>query len=186
MMALRVCLITIIFTVIYIVSSVLLSNILFLRKSNGSLIKIDRKIIGSKLIGQEFKSSKYFHTRPSFNNYQNNISGSSNYAYYSKTLKESVLENYIKFMLLNHDKNPDLNIITESASGLDPHITLEGALSQINRISNVTGISSEEIIKIVRKKSRGHILGLFGQKIVNVLELNSELQTLYAKTPRPR
>ena len=186
MIAIRVCLITIIFTAIYVVSSVLLSNIFFPKKSNGSLIKIDSKIVGSKLIGQGFKSNKYFHNRPSFNNYKNNISGSSNYPYSSKKLKESVLENHVKFMLLNHDKNLNLNIITESASGLDPHITLAGALSQINRISNATGISTKEITKIVENKSRGYILGLFGQKITNVLELNLELQKLYAKTPRSR
>ena len=184
MTGIRVCLISIILTIVYVFATVTLSNLLFHNSSNGSLIKINNKVIGSKILGQEFKSNKYFHGRPSLYLYRNNISGNSNFPYYSKELKQYVLSSHSEFSRLNHNATPDLNLITESASGLDPHITFNGAISQVNRIVNSSQINREKIIKIVRGKSTPRILGLFGEKIVNVLELNLELKKLYAKTTR--
>lgn len=185
MSILKICVISILLTIIYLVFSVSLSNLIFYNQSNGSLIKVKNKIIGSKLIGQYFQSNIYFHGRPEPNNYKNNISGSSNFPYYSQELLNTISSNYNLFIKNNENKEPDLNIISESASGLDPHITYEGALSQVARISKNSNLSKEEIIKIIDKKSIPRIFGLFGKKIVNVLELNLELSNIYAKKIRP-
>ncbi|MBI3589957.1 MAG: potassium-transporting ATPase subunit C [Candidatus Melainabacteria bacterium] len=184
MTGIRVCLVSIILTIIYVFTTVMLSNLLFHSNSNGSLIKANDKIIGSKLLGQNFTNAKYFHNRPSLYKYKNDISGNSNFPYYSKELKDYIANNYSEFLKLNHNTTPDLNLITESASGLDPHITFKGAISQVNRIVNSSQLNKEKIIKLIQKKSSPRILGLFGEKIVNVLELNLELKKLYAKTTR--
>lgn len=181
MVAIKICLLTMLFTIIYLIFSVLLSTVIFYHNATGSLILINNKVIGSKLIGQEFKSMKYFHNRPSLNNYNNNISGNSNLPFYSTELNEQVLSKYSKFKELNNNKNPDLNLITESASGLDPHITFYGALCQVERISNATGIRKQVLKTLIKKYSKPKIIGLFGEKIVNVLELNIELQNIYDK-----
>lgn len=189
MAGIKVCLVTIILTVLYLISTVLLSNLLFPDKSGGSLIKVNlgdkNEIIGSKLIGQQFTSNIYFHGRPSLTKYKNNISGNSNFPYYSDVLKEAIRKNYLEHIQKNKTE-PDLNLITESASGLDPHITYEGALSQLDRVSDSTGIDKEDLIKIIRKNAKPRIFNLLGQNIVTVLELNSEIKKIYAKTPRPR
>ena len=182
MTALRVCIITMFLTFLYLVSTVFLTNILFFNKSNGSLIKINNKTIGSKLIGQEFTSNLFFRGRPSLFNYKNDISGNSNFPYYSNDLLNNVKKKYKIFFKSTNGAKSDLNIITESASGLDPHITYNGALGQLDRIANNTKINKEIIIALINKKSRPRILSLFGEKIVNVLELNIELSKIYAKT----
>lgn len=178
MSALRVCIITILLTGIYLLISIVVSNVLFFGKANGSLLKVNNKIAGSKIIGQNFKSNKYFHGRPSLYNYKNNISGCSNFLYFSSDLIKKTKENYNSFLHINLNEKPDLNIITESASGLDPHITYESALSQIKRISRERNVDGMIIKSIVDKKSKPRILNLVGNKIVNVLELNLELEKL--------
>lgn len=186
MTSIKVSIITIFLTIIYILLSVSISNIVFNYQSTGSLIKENKTIIGSKLIGQEFIESSYFHNRPSANNYKNNISGSSNLPYYSEELKNITKERYEDFISENKTKLLDLNLISESASGLDPHITYKSALSQIERISSTGLITKDELISLVEKTSTPQICGLFGTKIVNVLELNLKLRDLYAAKSRTR
>lgn len=186
MTSLKVCFITFILTLFYLICSVFISNILFYYQSNGSLIKTGHKITGSKLIGQEFKNRSYFQNRPSANNYRNNISGCSNFSFYSEELQSFIKTTYENFKSTNNNKFLDLNLISESASGIDPHITDNGAISQIERVSITTGLSKEEIMKLIEKASRRRICGLFGEKIVNVLELNLKLRDLYAKKSRTR
>lgn len=182
MKGLKVCIILIILTLAYLASTVLLSNLFFHKKSTGSLVKSNDTIIGSKLIGQEFKSNYYFHGRPSFYNYKSNISGNSNLPYYSESLLTEIISNYNKFKKLNPNAKTELSLIAQSASGLDPHITYNAALSQIERISIANGVKKEILLEILNKKAKPSIFGLLGEKIVNVLELNIELKKLYAKT----
>lgn len=184
MKGINLCIVSMILTLIYILLSILFSNLFFPNASNGSLINSEGTIIGSKLIGQRFKSKLYFHGRPSLYDYKNSISGCSNFPYYSKELLKGTSANYTNHIKINQNTNVDLNLITESASGLDPHITYKGALSQVNRISNASGVDSTKIIMLLEKNAKPLILGLFGEKIVNVLELNIELTNLYAKTSR--
>ena len=182
MTGLKVCIMTILLTLIYLTSSVFVSTIIFNHNATGSLIKSNNKIIGSKLIGQEFTSPLYFHNRPSINNYKNNISGNTNYGYYSKKLVDDIKRNYTNHKIKNFNATPDLNLISESASGLDPDITYEGALSQVERISKLSGTNKNELIKLLDKKAKPLACGILGQKIINVLELNLELKQTYAKT----
>ena len=179
MIALRVIFITIVLTLLYLFSSVLLTNILCNYNANGSLIKLNNKIIGSKLIGQSFKSNKYFHNRPSLNDYRNDISGCSNYPYSSEELINAIKKHYKDFLSFTENEKPDLAQIAESASGLDPDITYEGALSQVKRLSKETGLSTSAIKDIINKKSKSIVFGIVGQKILNVLELNLELENKY-------
>src|SRR3989338_627290 len=174
MTALRVCLISIIFTCLYVFSTVLISCIIMHNQANGSFIKTNNKIIGSKFIGQEFTSNKYFHGRPSLNHYKNDISGNSNFPFYSKELTENTLNNLKKY----RSNAIDANLITESASGLDTHITYNGALLQIDRIAQSRGIAKEELLKLINKNAKPHIFGIFGEKIVHVLELNISLDNV--------
>lgn len=179
MCGIKVCIITILLTLFYLIASVLLSNLLFYRNANGSLIKLNAKVIGSKLIGQEFKNNIYFHGRPSLYNYKNDISGNSNFPFYSHELRKNISANLNNF--LKTGAKPDLNLISESASGLDPDITCEGALSQIDRVSKNTNIKKEKLKELIEKKAKHRVLNLFGSRIVNVLELNLEVKK-YAKT----
>ena len=154
MVGIRVCLLTIFLTVVYVITTVLFCNLFFYVNANGSIIKIKNKIVGSKIIGQQFTSSKHFHGRPSLYNYSGNISGNSNYPYYSDDLVKSTSLNYNRFSKINQNLNTGLNLITESASGLDPDITYQGALTQINRIATASKIKPQEIIDIINKRSK--------------------------------
>ena len=186
MTALRVCILTMFLTAFYILITVFITNIFFNSNSNGSLIYFNHSLVGSKLIGQDFKDKKHFHSRPSQNNYRNNLSGNSNYPYYSSKLIASIENHYQQFLSNNNNSIPDLNLITESASGLDPDITYKGALSQVERISINTGINKEQIINLININSKPRIAGIIGGKIINVLQLNLELNKIYAKTNRTR
>ncbi len=186
MTGIRVCIVTIILTIIYVALSVAITNLFFHSNSTGSLIKSEGKIIGSKLIGQDFKNDIFFHGRPSLNFYNGGLSGNSEFSHFSNELNNAVTVNYNRFKELNQSKEPDLNLITESASGLDPHITYKGALSQIDRIAHFANIDKKELSKIINKKAKPRIFGLYGEKIINVLELNLGLKEIYAKTSRSR
>jgi K+-transporting ATPase ATPase C chain len=162
------------------VFSVGVSSILFNQHSNGSIITKNGKIVGSRLIGQEFTSNNHLHSRPSANNYKNNFSGNSNYAYKSEDLRTYIKNKYNNFKTINNNSG-DLNILSESASGLDPHITYEGATAQIKRISSSSKISENEVRGLIDKHAKPRIIGLFGEKIINVVELNLDLNKLSNK-----
>ena len=186
MTGVKVCIIAMLLTAFYLITSVLVSNIFFYNNSTGSLIKLNKKTVGSKLIGQEFKNKIYFHGRPSLFNYNNSISGNSNFPFYSTKLRKTIIDNYNDHLKNNYNNKPDINLISESGSGLDPDITYEGALSQIDRIATNAGIKKEKLKELLEKKAKPHILGIFGKKIVNVLELNLGLNEIYAKASRSR
>lgn len=182
MIGLRICLATMLLTAFYIFTSVQISCLIFNNKANGSLIKRNSKIIGSRLIGQNFTNLKYFHSRPSSNNYKNDISGNSNFPYHSKELKKFISIQNNNYLKINEKIAPDLNSISESASGLDPHITMKNAINQAYRISKNTNIDEREIINLINKKSKRS--GFSANQIVNVLELNIELERMYAQKTR--
>lgn len=172
MTSIKLCIITITLSTVYIFSTCIITSILFKSKSEGSIIWLDGKPIGSKLIGQNFRNNIYFYGRPSRNNHDTTLSGCSNFPYFSTDLVKNIKNNYTTFLNKHNNENIDLNLISESGSGLDPHITLAGAKSQIKRVSKYTSIPIEKLDEIVKKNAKPRILGLFGEKIVNVLELN--------------
>jgi len=139
-------------------------------KANGSLIKIDGKVVGSSLIGQKFDEPEYFNSRPSAVDYNAAGSGASNLGPSSKKLIERVKETINKEKL-NGKKIPADMVLT-SASGLDPHISLENAQAQIPRIAKVRNISEIKLNEIVNKNTDSDFIGIWGRQGVNVLKLN--------------
>lgn len=149
------------------------AQVLFHQKANGSLILKGDKIIGSELIGQNFSSDKYFRSRPSAVSYDPKSSGASNLSITSKKFQETIRERRL------YAKSDDL--LTASASGLDPHITPEAALEQIDRISTARGMETQKrerlkelIVDLTEKKT----IGFLGNERVNVLKLNLKLDDI--------
>jgi len=160
------------------------AQLVFPSKANGSLIVNDNKIIGSKLIGQQFDSAKYFTPRPSVISFNPLPSGGSNYGLTNSKLKQQVIElkrHFIEFNQLDSLTEIPAEMIFASASGLDPHISKQSALLQVNRIANARnfGIAQKQqlITCVTRLTEKPQILVL-GEERVNVLMLNLELDKL--------
>ncbi|MHB1376590.1 MAG: K(+)-transporting ATPase subunit C [Candidatus Humimicrobiaceae bacterium] len=162
-----------------------ISKVIFPYRSSGSLIKYEGKIVGSELIGQNFTDEQYFHPRPSSagkDGYDSLNSGGSNYAptnedfisavkeRISNLRKENNLEDYIKI---------PSDAVTSSGSGLDPHISIDNALLQADRIAKKRNVPVSEINDLIRKNTEKRMLGFLGEPKVNVLKLNLLLDNLY-------
>jgi len=139
-------------------------------KANGSLIKIDGKVVGSSLIGQKFDKPEYFNSRPSAVDYNASGSGASNLGPSSKKLIARVKEDITKNNLVGQKVPADM--VLTSASGLDPHISLENAQLQISRIAKIRNISEEKIKELISENTDPDFIGIWGQQGVNVLKLN--------------
>ncbi|MCX2826304.1 potassium-transporting ATPase subunit C [Bacillus pseudomycoides] len=150
--------------------------------ADGSLIYNERnEVIGSKLIGQNFKDPRYFHGRVSSIEYKAEASGSNNYAPSNPDLVKRVEESVADWK----DKNPTVSVtevpmdlVTNSGSGLDPDISPKAAYVQVDRISKLTNIPKEKLNQMIKSQTEGATLGLFGEDRVNVLKLNLELQKI--------
>ena len=168
-----------------------ISQIIFPNQGNGSLVEMDGKVVGSTLVGQDFTDERLFHCRPSAYNYntytqedkENGIykglsSGSNNYAVSNPKLKERLNQDIIKFLKENptitRDEIPS-DIITASGSGLDPHISVEAANVQVDRIVKNTQLSEAKVKELIKKNTVGKLFGIFGEETVNVIELNLSL-----------
>ena len=157
-----------------------ISQTLFPHQSSGSLATVNGKTVGSELIGQNFSRPEYFHPRPSAagaNGYDATASGGSNYAPGNQKLIDRVKTS----MSLFHQENPDYtgpipaDLVTASASGLDPHISPDSALAQVARVAKARGVSEDLLRRIVAAQTEGPVFGLLGEPRVNVLELNMRL-----------
>ncbi|MGG7164550.1 K(+)-transporting ATPase subunit C [Clostridium ihumii] len=163
------------------------SQIVFKDKANGSIIEINGKKVGSKLIGQKFTDKRFFVGRISsinYNTYEKDesyekaASGSSNYGPSNKELVERVKSDMDEFLKNNPGvKKEDIpaDILTNSASGLDPNISPKAAEIQIARVVRETGLSKEEVEKIVDECTDKKSFGIFGEDRVNVLEANLKI-----------
>jgi K+-transporting ATPase ATPase C chain len=153
-------------------------------KANGSLIKKDGKIIGSELIGQKFDSSIYFWSRPSAIGYNPLPSGASNYGPTSDTLKKQVTARRILFAKMNSLSDPlstPKEMAFASGSGLDPHISPEAALMQVNRIALTRHFDSsqkEKLLKKINEMTESLQFLCLGERRINVLMLNLELDKI--------
>jgi potassium-transporting ATPase KdpC subunit len=157
-----------------------IAQLVFPAKANGSLIRINNKITGSKLIGQQFDSSIYFSSRPSAISYNPLPSGGSNFGLTNAKLKNKVNSLKKQFIAYNHlDSNTTIpsEMLFASASGVDPHISPESAFLQLNRISkarNFNKIQKQILIQLVKDLTEEPQFSIFGEKRVNVLLLNIE------------
>ncbi|EIV99636.1 potassium-transporting ATPase subunit KdpC [Thermoanaerobacter siderophilus] len=155
-----------------------IANLIFPYQAKGSIIKVDGKAVGSELIGQKFTDSKWFMGRPSAVDYNAESSGGTNYALSNPKFKEEVERNIEEFLKKNPGvKRSDIpaDIVTSSASGLDPHISPEAAYLQVKRVAQANNLPEEVVKKLVDKNIEGRFLGLFGEPRVNVLKLNLSL-----------
>ena len=159
----------------------------FPEKANGSLIRENNKLIGSKLIGQKFDSASYFQSRPSAVDYNPLPSGGSNLGPNSEKLKEQVaarVEQWTKSNpAVSANKIPS-EMLFASASGLDPHISPTAALLQIDRIveaRNLTDAQKQHIVELVNKLTEKPQFSLLGESRINVLKLNIALDKQYKR-----
>jgi K+-transporting ATPase ATPase C chain len=169
-----------------------IAQALFPRQAQGSLIERNGTVIGSELIGQQFKSDKYFHGRPSATTapdpndstktvpapYNAANSGASNLGPSNKALIDRVQGDIDKLKQENPSMPVPTDLVTTSASGLDPHISPEAALFQVPRIAKVRNLPDERIRQLVGDHTEGRLFGLLGEPRVNVLLLNLALDQL--------
>lgn len=173
---------TLLFGIIYPLVITGAAQILFPKQANGSLIKQSGKVIGSELIGQRFTRPEYFHPRPSAagKGYDAAASGGSNLGPTSKLLRDRVRGDVKRIRI----ENPNLkgsvpvDMVTTSASGLDPDITPANAYAQIARVANARGMSESNLRRIVDKHIIDRQIGILGERRVNVLALNLSLDRL--------
>ena len=172
-----------------------IAEVIFPHRAQGSLIERDGKIVGSALIGQEFTSGKYFHGRPSATTapdprdpaktiaapYNAANSGGSNLGPSNKALIDRVRTDLDRLKEENPAAEVPADLVTTSASGLDPDISPEAALFQVPRIAKVRNLPEDQIRQLVADNTNLRFLGLFGEPRVNVLLLNLALDRLVAR-----
>ena len=172
-----------------------IAGVIFPKQAAGSLIEKDGKVVGSTLIGQEFKDDKYFHGRPSATSapdpadstktvpapYNAANSGGSNLGPTSKALNDRVKEDVDKLKAENPSATVPIDLVTTSASGLDPDISPEGALFQAPRVAKARNMPEDRVRQLITEKTEGRMVGLLGEPRVNVLELNLALDSAAAK-----
>ena len=169
-----------------------IAGVLFPKQAQGSLIERDGKVIGSALIGQAFKEDKYFHSRPSATTapdpddstktvpapYNAANSGGSNLGPTSKALADRVKEDVDKLKTEDPSGAVPVDLVTTSASGLDPDISPEAALFQVPRVAKARNIPEAKLRQLVEQHIQGRTLGILGEPRVNVLMLNLALDRL--------
>lgn len=171
-----------------------IAGALFPARAQGSLIEKDGKVVGSALIGQEFRGDKYFHGRPSATvapdpndstktvsaPYNAANSGGSNLGPTSKALADRLKEDVDRLRGENPDAAVPVDLVTTSASGLDPDISPEAAQFQVPRIAKARNMPDDQVRQLVASATQGRLLGLLGEPRVNVLALNLALDSVVA------
>ena len=162
---------------------------IFPKQAQGSLIERDGKVVGSALIGQEFKQDKYFHGRPSATTapdpadstktvpapYNAANSGGSNLGPTSKALNDRIKEDIDRLKVENPAAGIPIDLVTSSGSGLDPDISPEAALFQVPRVAMARNMPEDRVRQLVAQNTFGRLAGLLGEPRVNVLALNLAL-----------
>jgi potassium-transporting ATPase KdpC subunit len=185
---------TLITGLIYPLAMTGIAKVILPRQAEGSLIERDGKIIGSALIGQEFKSDKYFHGRPSATSapdpndatktvpapYNASNSGGSNLGPSNKVLIDRVQADIDALKKENPSQPVPIDLVTTSGSGLDPDVSPEAAYFQVPRVAKVRNLPEERVRQLVNEHIQERFLGILGEARVNVLQLNIALDGLSA------
>ena len=183
---------TVITGIVYPLLMTGIAQAVFPYQANGSLIAKDGKVIGSALIGQNFTADKYFHGRPSATTepdpkdptktvpvpYAADNSGGSNLGPTSKALVDRVKDDAAKLAQENPNTPIPSDLVTASASGLDPDITPAGALFQVPRVAKARGLAEDKVRQLVEDHIAGRVPGIIGEPHVNVLQLNLALDAM--------
>jgi potassium-transporting ATPase KdpC subunit len=186
---------TIITGLVYPLAMTAVAGVIFPFQAEGSLVVRDGKVVGSALIGQEFKDDRYFHGRPSATvapdpndstktvpqPYNAANSSGSNLGPTSKALADRVRDDVEKLKAENASQAVAVDLVTTSASGLDPDISPEAAAFQVPRVAKARDLPEDRIRALVAQNTQGRLIGILGEPRVNVLALNMSLDAMPTK-----
>lgn len=174
---------TVLLGVVYPLVMTAVAQVLFRDKANGQLISRDGNVIGSRIIGQPFTGPGYFHSRPSAagDGYDAANSGGTNFGPTNQKLIKRVRQEVAALHAENPGQPVPVDLVTTSASGLDPDITPAAAFFQTPRVARERHLAEQQVSALVRDHVRARQLGILGEPRVNVLELNLALDALAAK-----
>lgn len=172
---------TLLLGVVYPLAITAIAQVVFPSQANGQLIARNGAVVGSRLIGQQFSKASYFHSRPSATTvpYDAANSAGSNYGPTNKKLIDAVKANVDAARVDNSGAPVPVDLVTASASGLDPHISPASAAFQIARVARERGVPESQLRQLVEAHTEGRTFGLIGEARVNVLELNLDLDARY-------
>jgi potassium-transporting ATPase KdpC subunit len=155
------------------------AQVLWPNKADGSQVEVDGKVVGSRLIGQQFRGPRYFHSRPSATDYSANVTFFNNLGPNSRELRDQFRANLSAYLRRERPFNPGLraadvppDAVQTSASGVDPSISQANARIQARRVAEERGLPLERVLRLVDDNTDGRALGVLGEPGVNVLELN--------------
>ncbi len=163
------------------------AHVCFPAKAKGDVMTVNGKVVGAKMIGQKFADPKYFQSRPSAIDYNPMPSGASNLSITSDSVKNLYVQRKRDFIKLNNlQASTDVpsEMLFASGSGVDPHISIESAILQAGRIASVRKfgvVKKAELYQVIDKLAFCRVFGFAGEKLINVLELNIQLDELSAK-----
>jgi K+-transporting ATPase ATPase C chain len=174
---------TVVLGIVYPLVVTAVSQVLFSSAANGSKIEVDGRVVGSKLIGQDFRGRPgYFQSRPSATEYSADVTYFNNLGPNNKELSEFFEEELDTYLKRERRYDPGLtaadvpvDAVTTSASGVDPHISEANARIQAHRIAAVRGLPLPQVLGLIDDHTEGRFLGVFGEPGVNVLQLNLSL-----------
>ena len=165
-----------------------LAQMIFPRQANGSLVTVNGRVVGSELIGQSFVQPYYFHSRPSAagNGYDPTASGGTNKGPTDRKLADALIAQSVDSVVAQDHVTKGAipsDMVTRSASGLDPHISPANAFAQVARIARARGADSAAVRQLVDAHVEGRQFGFFGEPRVNVLLLNIALDSAFKRSP---
>ena len=177
---------TLVLGIVYPLAMTGICQVLFPHKANGSLITVGDKVIGSELIAQNFTKPEYFQPRPSAagnDGYDATSSGGTNLGPTSQKLIDKTKAAIEKFRKENPDFTGSLpaDLVTASASGLDPHLSPDSAKAQAPRVAKARGVSTDQVLQLVGQFAEAPDLGILGEARVNVLKLNLAMDQQFAR-----